>query len=137
MGKELSSGVAEIEQHLQLLSVEWTAPRERECLLCYVYRMLEFGCNGLTFAQRFRDLRAPRATGLERRLGASGGFCDCEIFMNAVAPHPSILVPPPEPDPDGRVLDDEFTWPDPFPACRGVRAGSTRNCTWWTWRARW
>ena len=38
-----------------------------ECLLCYAYRMvLEFGCNGrLRFTLHYRDVRAPRGTGLE------------------------------------------------------------------------
>jgi Protein of unknown function (DUF2695) len=61
-----------------------TAPRAGECLLRYTYRMMNSqGCDGtLRWAKRWRDLRAPRHTALERRLGSSGGYCDCEIFMN-------------------------------------------------------
>ncbi|WP_425464517.1 DUF2695 domain-containing protein [Nocardioides eburneiflavus] len=44
-----------------------------------------FGCcTTLRFATRYRDLRAPRAVGLERRLGDRGGFCDCEIHQRLV-----------------------------------------------------
>ena len=68
-----------------------TRPHARECLVCYVLRMLnEFGCDTtLRFARGYRDLRAPRATALETRLGNMGGFCDCEIFLNGMrrAPH--------------------------------------------------
>src|ERR1700710_167354 len=61
-----------------------TQPSDAECLLCYVIRMLDaFGCDTtLRWAARWRDVRLPSATGLERRLGSRGGYCDCEIFMN-------------------------------------------------------
>jgi hypothetical protein len=99
-----------------------TDPRAGECLFCYVYRMLEFGClpDRLTWARRWRDLRAPRATGLERRLEARGGFCDCEIFLNGWQPRELVL------DENG----DE-TYPKVMPPCRGVRAGSTQPCPLW------
>jgi hypothetical protein len=74
--------VLHIERELRNLSVEITQPRPGEWLHCYVYRMLEFGCTGLRWAQRYRDLRAPRATALRRRLMSKGAGCDCEIFMN-------------------------------------------------------
>lgn len=138
MGNEQSYGVLELEWELQQLSQRWTTPRTRECLYCFVYRLLEFGCHGLTYVRRYRALRAPRATALERRLGSRGGFCDCEIFLNAVAPHPSVMVPPPPPvrDPDGFVFEEDWRWPDPFPDCLGVRAGSTAMCELWTWLRR-
>lgn len=138
MGNEQSYAVAELEWELQQLSQRLTMPLARECLYCFVYRMMEFGCHGLAFARRYRTLRAPRATALERRLAARGGFCDCEIFLNAVAPHPSVMVPPPapEPDPDGVLFEQDWQWPDPFPTCRGVRAGSTAMCDLWTWLSR-
>ena len=47
-----------IEGELVTLSGALPLPKERECLLCYVYRMLEFGCKGLRWAKRWRDLRA-------------------------------------------------------------------------------
>jgi hypothetical protein len=74
--------VLHIERELRHLSVEITQPKTGECLHCYVYRMLEFGCTGLRWAQRYRDLRAPRATAFRRRLMSKGAGCDCEIFMN-------------------------------------------------------
>lgn len=119
------------------------APRPRECLLCYVLRMLnEFGCScTLRFARHYRDVRAPRAVGLERRLGRKGGYCDCEIFLNGYdlrtqfkvreAPPERATGDPPEDPFDLWVEDDELRWPADPPACMGVRAGSTRPCGLW------
>jgi hypothetical protein len=74
--------VLHIERELRHLSIKITQPKPRECLHCYVYRMLEFGCTGLRWAQRYRDLKAPRATALQHRLMSKGAGCDCEIFLN-------------------------------------------------------
>ena len=79
---DTESLVTDTERELRILSTALTEPHERECLLCYVHRMLEYGCTGLRWAVRYRDLRAPRATAMERRLGEKGGYCDCEIFLN-------------------------------------------------------
>ena len=38
--------VLHIERELRHLSIEITQPKTGECLHCYVYRMLEFGCTG-------------------------------------------------------------------------------------------
>jgi hypothetical protein len=61
-----------------------TAPRDRECLTCYLHRMLaEFGCNHeLRWAMHWRDRNAPKAQALRRRLMDHGGFCDCEVLYN-------------------------------------------------------
>src|SRR5688500_18601353 len=88
-------GVAIDEQLVQLMrrmATRLTQPRPGECLVCYVARMLdEFGCdNTLRFARAYRDQVAPRATGLERRLGDMGGFCDCEIFLNGMRLAPQL-----------------------------------------------
>ncbi len=74
----------EAELYLRILADPDSEPGEHECLACYVARMLSaHGCDTtLRWAQRFRDVRVPAATGLERRLGQVGGFCDCEIFLN-------------------------------------------------------
>jgi hypothetical protein len=64
--------VLHIERELRHLSVLITQPEPAECLHCYVYRMLEFGCTGLRWAKRYSDLRAPRATALERHLMSKG-----------------------------------------------------------------
>jgi hypothetical protein len=90
-----------------------TAPRKRECLACYVGRMLdEFGCDDtLRWARHWRAVCAPRATGMTRRLASRGGFCDCEIALNV---YPAQMMVP-----EGA----------PRPACAGVsRRGSTTPC---------
>lgn len=111
-------------------------PLPRECLLCYVGRMVdEFGCDGsLRFATHYRAVRAPRATALETRLGRKGGYCDCEIFLNGYDLHPRYWTPEVVTE-QGEVF--EATWPDPMPACAGVRAGSTQPCTLWWERVGW
>ena len=123
---------AEAEQHLAALASTITAPREAECVLCYVNRMLDaFGCDTtLRWARRWRALRAPRATGLERRLEARGGFCDCEIFFNGWSLRDDLLVE----DEDG-----ELSWPEQRPACAGAAARSSQPCANWMEfrRSRW
>lgn len=118
----------EVEDHLRTAAEEATTPADGECVLCFVNRMLDaFGCDTtLRWARRWRALRAPRATGLERRLEGRGGFCDCEIFLNGWSLRPDLLVP----DEDG-----EPTWPQPRPACTGVRERSSQPCANWVpWR---
>jgi hypothetical protein len=120
--------VLETEQQLRTLSTELTEPRPSECLLCYVHRMLEHGCTGLRWASHYRDRRAPRATSLERRLARKGGYCDCEIFLNAYQLDPRHVV--------SRAEDDfDLTWETalraPVLSCRGVRRGSTQGCELW------
>ena len=141
--------VAGAEHELRLLASALTEPRQRECLLCYVYRMLEHGCTGLRWATLYRDLRAPRATGLERRLEQKGGFCDCEIFMNAYEPVRQLWTVPPaassadavvvEEEDDDELDEDVLMPPDELPPCHGVRAGSTQGCAHWVrqWRGGW
>jgi Protein of unknown function (DUF2695) len=101
---------------------ELTDPHDGECLFCYVYRMLDLGClpDQLHWTRRWRALRAPRATGVERRLAARGGFYDCEIFMNGWRPRELVL------DENG----DEV-YPAGVPPCPGVRPGSTQPCRLW------
>ena len=77
--------VAAAEKELAGLSRELTEPGERECLRCYLMRMLgQFGCDHTQrWTQRWRDARAPRARALLRRLAAMGGVCcDCEVMLN-------------------------------------------------------
>lgn len=109
------------EQLVRELAQALTTPRPQECLACFVARMLEeFACDGtLRFARRFRDLAAPRATALERRLQDRGGFCDCEIFGNAYQPSYRL-----------RIGDHEVL------PCIGVRRGSTAPCGHWQQQAR-
>lgn len=115
----------EAELYLKTLADPRSEPTSRECVACYTARMLDlFGCDTtLRWARRFRDLRSPTATGLERRLGGVGGFCDCEIFLNGWT-----LVR------ECRVRDvhtDELTDPDELPDCAGVRRTSTQPCANW------
>jgi len=105
----------EAELLVRSLAVRLTDPTTDECLLCFIARMLdEFGCDcTLRFALRYRDLRAPPATGLADRLGRVGGFCDCEVFLNGYRMAERLL----EYDADG-----EAEWPDDA----GVWRGATR-----------
>lgn len=120
-----------IDQQAELLvrdaAAQLTGPQPGECVICFVARMLdEFGCDtSLRFALRYRDLVAPLATGLERRLGAMGGYCDCEIFLNGVRLGDHLLE---------HDEFDEPVAPDPVPRCGGVRRGSTRSCANWVRR---
>lgn len=79
-----------VEAELLVLSRVLTEPAERECLRCFVLRMInEFGCDGShRWVTRWRDLRAPRATGLLRRLADLGGCCDCEVLLNVFPEYP-------------------------------------------------
>jgi len=131
--------VTSTENELRVLSSALTDPHDGECLLCYVYRMLEHGCTGLRWALRYRDLRAPRATALEARLGQKGGYCDCEIFMNAYEPAAELWSPGREYDEGDRTYWIDPEPPEQLPPCRGVRAGSTKGCTLWVrrWRGAW
>ena len=93
-------------------------------MFCYVARMLALrGCDTtLRWAQRWRDLRLPRATGLERRLGSRGGFCDCEIFLNGWMLRSELEAL----DEDGEARAP--TGPTP---CPGVSGRSSQPCPQW------
>lgn len=132
--------VTETEHHLRQLAAHLTDPQPGECLLCYVYRMLELGCTGLRWASHYRDVRAPRATALERRLGQAGGYCDCEIFFNGYELASQYWIPEKEEvDEDGVTYVTDATYPEPMPACLRVGRGSTRGCELWVrqYRRRW
>jgi len=80
-----------VETELAELSQRLTEPGERECLRCYLVRMIsEFGCDGShRWTVRWRDLRAPRARGLVPRLQRRGGCCcDCEVIFNVFPDYP-------------------------------------------------
>jgi len=114
--------VDRLENELRTSSIVWVAPRAGECLLCYVARMVDqFGCDTtLRWARRFRDLRAPTATALERRLGQVGGFCDCEVFLNGYGLVPRRMGP--------GYGDGDVPASTPLPLCAGVRRASTQPC---------
>ncbi len=121
---------AAIESELPTVAEALTTPLPRECLLCYVWRMLEdFGCDAtLRWARHWRDARAPRATALEHRLGQHGGFCDCEIFLNGWV----LLSTLQRYDDDGALEISA----GPSAECRGVRSGSAQPCALWVRRPR-
>ena len=79
-----------VEAELIALSGVLTEPEERECLRCFLLRMLnEFGCDGThRWTIRWRDLLAPRADGLPARLAELGGCCDCEVLLNVFPQYP-------------------------------------------------
>jgi hypothetical protein len=109
--------IDESEDSLCRRAAELTQPREDECLCCYVARLLvEIPCDGkLRHALHYRDVVAPRATGLAKRLGRLGGYCDCELFMNGY-----------------RVRGaDEDADSDVLPPCTGVPRGSVQPCSSW------
>lgn len=113
---------------------ELLTPMPGECLQCFVHRqLLELNCDGsLRFAQHFRDTIVPRATALEKRLTDRGGFCDCEIFMNAYWPNAVLR----KQDywrtrGDGFQEYGEAEPPATMPQCLGVRRGSTQPCGLW------
>jgi hypothetical protein len=90
-----------------------TAPRDRECLTCYLARRLAAcGCNhGLRWTLHWRDRNAPKAENLRRRLMDRGGFCDCEVLSNVF----------------GWTLQQHSA--RPFTRCAGVlRRGSINPC---------
>ncbi|GAA1312104.1 MAG: DUF2695 domain-containing protein [Brachybacterium tyrofermentans] len=131
-----STPLDEAEEYLRLLAATLTDPADGECLQCYVFRMLAFGCTGSRWTRRYRDLRAPNATALLRRLRSKGAGCDCGLFMNAFDLRSEFLVVPIAFDPDGTALRCDPEYPDPMPTCHGVRRGSTQPCTLWLARYR-
>lgn len=81
-----------VEAELGELSAVLTEPAERECLRCYLLRMIsEFGCDGThRWTIWWRDLRAPRATGLVGRLQRLGALCcDCEVLLTVFPDYPA------------------------------------------------
>jgi hypothetical protein len=89
---DMADNVADaVEAELAELSWRLTEPGQRECLRCFLLRMLdEFGCDGThRWTVRWRDLRAPRATGLVQRMRRRGGCCcDCEVIFNVFPDYP-------------------------------------------------
>lgn len=100
----------EAERLVRAASDSLTAPLPGECLPCYLDRVIrDVRCDGsLRLASHYRDLMAPRATALERRLHENGACCDCEVLMNIY------------------LSKAETVWP-----CETVRRGSTQPCGLW------
>lgn len=128
-----STTLAEAETIVDAAARSMTQPIAGECLLCFVIRMLDdFGCDDtLRFARAYRDAVAPRATRLEWRLGSSGGYCDCEIFLNGWEVASRFWTPEREVERDGCAEVWDAEPPAVVPACLGVRRGSTQPCPVW------
>jgi hypothetical protein len=93
----MTDDIAEaVEAELLALSSVLTEPGDRECLRCFLLRMIsEFGCDGThRWTSRWRAVRAPRATRLLTKLADLGGYCDCAVVLNVFPQYP----------PSGRLL---------------------------------
>lgn len=108
-----------------LAAVVEREPQDRECLVCFVSRMVEeFGCDSsLLWTRRFRDLRSPTATSLERRYVERLVICDCLVVGEAHELVRELLV--------RDLHTDELERPDRMPPCAGVRRTNTRACANW------
>ncbi|GAB6985700.1 hypothetical protein JCM10369A_22240 [Nocardioides pyridinolyticus] len=115
--------MVEVEHYLR--AVAEREPQEGECLVCFVARMVaEFGCDSsLLWATRFRDLRSPTATALERRFRSQAVRCDCLVVQKAYQPVREVMV--------RDVHTDELEPPERMPPCAGVRRTNTRPCAHW------
>jgi len=108
----MKDDIAEVvEAELIELAGALTEPHDRECLRCFLVRMLgDFGCDGShRWTIRWRGVRAPLATGLLARLAELGGGCDCEVLMNVFPHYPAPGRPLPcagQPQPGSAVPCD-------------------------------
>jgi Protein of unknown function (DUF2695) len=87
----MTDDIAEaVEAELIALASVLTEPDDRECLRCFLLRMIsEFGCDGThRWTMRWRALRAPLATSLLTRLEELGGCCDCEVVLTVFPQYP-------------------------------------------------
>jgi hypothetical protein len=127
--RDSSSAAGQPGQELETVSDARTTPLPRECVACFVRRMLyHVGCNAtLRWARHWRNLRAPRATSLDYRLARLGGCCDCELFLNVWVPIASA-----QQGAEPRVR----SYPSPRGICAGVRLGSSQPCASWGRRRR-
>lgn len=107
-----------------LKTVRMLLPWRHECLACYVFRMLGRGCDGLKWSKTYRDMRAPRATALERKFPELGGYCDCEVMSNVFRANYELWAR----DDEGEVDETRI------PQCREVRLGTIRPCELWLMR---
>lgn len=114
--------VKELEDALK--TVKRLLPPRYECLACYLNRMLEHGCIGLKWCTTYRDMRAPRATAMERRFPELGGYCDCEVMANIFRANDALWPR----STDGKVNETYV------PPCHKVRLGTIKPCELWNMR---
>lgn len=71
------------------------APRGRECLICYVYRMWrEHGCGeGLSLVRLYRDSSSRVDATLEKRLDEAGVLTASDLVFTAHHPNPRYWNP--------------------------------------------
>lgn len=87
MARAVPDPVQQAERVIRRHVVRAFGPRERECLPCYLQRVVaDYGCNGtLEWTHRWQEhqrARRIRTGGLTARLKSRGGFCDCEVLLN-------------------------------------------------------
>ena len=78
------------EQYLKQLDARGEGPHASECLRCYVDRMVaKHGCDNSTrfTAQWLEAVAMPGRRKLLRWFESIGGYCDCEVVMNALSDH--------------------------------------------------
>lgn len=101
---------------------ELPLPVEHECLPCFLYRVTGMqSCDGsLKLLTHYRDQCAPRATALEKKMRMLGGYCDCEVLLNAVRPATTLAM---------RLIEvgEDLV-------CKGVRRGTIQPCENWLMR---
>lgn len=102
---------------------EW-APGPRECLPCFVRRMVErASCTGtLVWAEHWKRVRSPGASALIARIERQGAVCDCAVVSVLWSLSPDLLH---------RAGAGELVAPALMPACMGVRPRSTHPCGLW------
>lgn len=118
--------IRDVEEYLLRVADEEHPPHPRECVLCYLARMLhDHDCDStLRWTGRFRELRSPSATGLEERMRRTDGSCDCTIVARGYRLTREHLV--------RDLATDELEPPERPPPCTGVgRLDSTRPCRVW------
>lgn len=129
-GRHRAMNIAdEAERYLRMVAGDHPDPAPRECLVCYLARMLgpEECDDTLLWTLRFRDRRSPTATGLVHRLASKGLSCDCGVLGDhRLARH--LLV--------RDLATDELEPPAEAPLCDGVGHTSTHPCRNWERRRR-
>lgn len=118
----IGTGIADI---LAELPLSQKVPRQRECLVCYVYRMWrQFGCGeGFELSGLYRTLAAVADTRLEERLHAAGVHNDQELVFAAHRPNAPLW------DPCGYCQVHAPV--NGVPWCQEVVRGSTAACDLW------
>jgi hypothetical protein len=80
----------EAARYLKQVVTKGEAPLAKECLRCYLERMVgAHGCDGeLLFTRQWMKATAtPQPTILTRWLRARGGYCDCKVLTSALDDH--------------------------------------------------